>query len=278
LQHRLLNYGFYFVLVLVFVLAAGPLEKVQILLALFVSYLVAYLCFVSRWLSLDGARAATVLGTITLGIGGWEATAYLLVFFISSNLIAAVFQIGPAYQNQAFKLTERRTATQVWANGFWFIIFIIASYTLPFESLLIGGFSAIAAANSDTWATLFGSLSKEKKVWLITTRKPVPKGTDGGVSTMGFAGALLGAVTVALVSLLFNPAFPVMTAFVIFAAGFSGCLADSYFGASFQQSGKPIRLRKQHIYIGNDSVNWLATGTGAFAGFLLYNILYYALV
>jgi uncharacterized protein (TIGR00297 family) len=106
---------------------------------------------------------------------------------------------------------------------------------------------ALAAATADTWATEIGSWSPHPPR-LITTWKPVPAGTDGGVTLLGTAGGMGGALFLGgCTALLFSPALAVVW------AGLVGLLVDSLLGATVQ--GK--------AFVDNDVVNLAATVSGA---------------
>ncbi len=274
---RLLNYGFYLFLIVVFVLVAGPLDKFFILLALLASILASYAAFILRLLSLDGMRTAVVVGSITLGVGGLEYAVYLLFFFFSSNLLGLLFQgdePGPASTG----LVERRTSDQVWANSFWFVLFLMLFYITGYWSFAAASAAAVAVATSDTWATIIGTSSPSAHVRLVYPLKKVPKGTDGGVSVRGLAGGLVGAVSVGLLVWWFQGGYGFQTALIVAVSGFSGCLIDSYFGALFQHASKSISFFGFTIRPGNHLVNFMAAGAGALLAMILYNIFIYALV
>jgi uncharacterized protein (TIGR00297 family) len=277
---RKLNFLFQFSLVVVFVLFASPIDKVQILFGLLLAWVVARVVFLNKWLTLDGVWAATIVGTVALGIGGWEATAVLLTFFISSNLLAVLLTTRnmPADTVKPLGLRERRTGLQVWANAFWFVLFILLSYLFHSEHLFLMAAAGMAVATSDTWATLFGMRMAPRSTRLITTWKKTEPGSDGGVSFPGTLAALLGAVLIGFVVLMYprENRYPALIAVV--AGGFSGCMVDSYLGALWQSRNHMIRFAGWSWPVSNDTVNWLATGAGALICLILYTILDYALV
>lgn len=273
---NLLNYCFYVLLILVFVLVANPLDKLLILLAFAAAWLVSYLSFLARLLTLNGMRSAVLIGTLTLGLGGIEYTSYLLFFFLSSNIAGFIFSKPGADGHRP--LVERRSADQVWANSFWFISGLVLFFIFGYWSLAVAAIAAAATATADTWATVVGSSAKSGKAHLITTFKEVPQGTDGAVSLKGTLGGVFAALLFAVISYQFQSALALQVAVIVFFSGFLGCLFDSYFGAYFQHGGRKLRFLGVEIQPGNHLVNFMATGSSALLAFTLYNILIYALV
>src|SRR5215472_8094082 len=86
------------------------------------------------------------------------------------------------------------------------------------------------------------------KTVLITTLKPVPPGTDGGISVFGTLAAVVSAGAVALVAVV-TRLVPGRAAVPIIAAGFFGTVIDSLLGAVFERRGK----------LDNDLVNLFST-------------------
>ncbi len=275
---RLLNYSFYLFLIVVFVVIAGPLDKVFILLALLASILASYAAFVLRLLSLDGMRTAVIVGTISLGVGGLEYAVYLLFFFFSSNLLGLLVSGDDGIHPASSGLVERRTAEQVWSNSFWFVLFLMLFYTTGYWSFAAASAAAVAVATSDTWATITGSSSTLQNVRLISTGERVAKGTDGGITLRGVVGGVAGALAIAILVWWFHSAYAVPMALIVAASGFSGCLIDSYFGARFQYASGSFTFFGYTIRPGNHLVNFMATGAGALIAMILYNIYFYALV
>jgi uncharacterized protein (TIGR00297 family) len=247
------------------------------MIAFSLAFVVGFIAFFMNILSLDGARASIVVGAMTLGFGGIEAASLIVAFFVSSNLVGLPF--GKKYDPKQAYNPDRRSGVQVWANAFWFIIFICTWFVLKADMFLIASFAALATANADTWSTEVGTRFKKKKPVLITTLKPVEAGTDGAISLPGTIAGLFGAVLIGSISLLFDKNILILSGVAIAIAGFLGNMLDSYIGAYLQTGEK--QLPSFWGIFGNyenSMVNFLSTGGGALIGLILYNILYYVVV
>jgi len=117
--------------------------------------------------------------------------------------------------------------------------------------------SSVASASADTVASEIGVTGKTP--YLITTFKPVPRGTNGGVTLRGEVAAILASIIVAAVAWAMGVADPKL-ALVTVIAGFIGTNVDSLVGATLENSGR----------IGNSGTNLTATFFGGVAGMLLY--------
>jgi len=128
------------------------------------------------------------------------------------------------------------------------------SGNLAFVALFM---SSVASASADTAASEIGVTGKTP--YLITTFKPVPRGTNGGVTLRGEVAAILASIIVAAVAWAMGVADPKL-ALVTLIAGFIGTNVDSLVGATLENSGR----------IGNSGTNLTATFFGGVAGMLLY--------
>ncbi|KOC60172.1 Transmembrane protein 19 [Habropoda laboriosa] len=148
--------------------------------------------------------------------------------------------------------------------------------------LSVGILGAFACCNGDTWASEIGSVVGSGDPFLITNRKKVPKGTNGGVSWVGLLVSLLGGMTVGLshyitilmtvdtvVLQLAAPQWPIIIMGGI--GGFFGSIVDSILGATLQYSGinekgiivehpgKGVRHISGRQVLDNHSVNLLSS-------------------
>jgi uncharacterized protein (TIGR00297 family) len=177
--------------------------------------------------------------------------ALLMVFAVT----LAATRIGYVRKQQlrAAEPPGGRTGSQAMANlGVAALVVAVAPVGWPVLAL-----AALAEAAGDTGSSEIGMAFPGKTV-LVTTLKPVPPGTDGGISAFGTVAALLGAALVAVVSLASRLVSPDQ-AFTIIAAGFVGTMVDSLLGALFERRGR----------LNNDMVNLLSTAVTVGLAWLL---------
>jgi uncharacterized protein (TIGR00297 family) len=214
------------------------------------------------WLSPGGAALAAVLGAAVAAGTGWRGVAVLAVFLVSSSLLTP----GGG----------RRRPVQVIANGGVATLAALLARAHPGWTLAFAG--AVAAAAADTWSTELGARSR-REPRLITTGRPVARGTSGGVTLLGSlagaAGALMIGASAWTVGLM-----GAGDGIWVAAAGVAGGVADSLVGATLQaryrcgacgmaseaqihDCGGAGMLASGVGWITNDTVNFLATAVGA---------------
>jgi uncharacterized protein (TIGR00297 family) len=229
-----------------------------------------------RSLTVSGAVTASLVGRIIffmLGVGGW---ACLLLFFVTSTLLGKFRRhslVSVATINQKGNC---RDWIQVFANGGPASLCAVGFGLTGDPMFLILYGAALAEANSDTWASEIGILSKTKPV-LITTFEAVPPGLSGGITVLGTSASLVGAFAIA------GPWFLVFRGYlndayfglgIVGVAGFAGALIDSLLGATVQshfwdternqltehevRNGNRYELARGIRGINNDVVNLLS--------------------
>jgi uncharacterized protein (TIGR00297 family) len=224
---------------------------------------VALFAYRARALTAGGAAAAFVVGAIVFGSAGWSGAAVLFAFFIPSTLVS---RIGN-------RRAPARNGWQVLANGGVAAICVLASHgSERFGAAFAGAF---AAASADTWGTEIGTLSRTAPVSILTLRRVVT-GRSGGVTILGSAASICGALVVALVA----SAVRVAPFWSVAGGGIAGALLDSVLGASLQalrwcpacrddcetrvhRCGSATVLRRGAGWLENDGVNFAATLGGA---------------
>jgi uncharacterized protein (TIGR00297 family) len=241
--------------------------------------LVALAAYRARALSLDGAIAAFVVGTIVVATGGWNGAAVLLAFFVPSALLTRVGRERKRSLHGTHAPAPRN-AWQVFANGGVAAACAIAALgsSAPLNAAFAGAF---AAASADTWGTEIGTLARRRPVSILTFA-PMEPGLSGGVSLLGTFATIAGALCIAVVASLLRvaPLWPVAV------AGVAGALLDSIVGASLEARrwcpacscecetpqhicGTPTTMRRGVRWIQNDAVNFTATLCGAIVAAVL---------
>lgn len=233
----------------------------------------------ARALSGSGALAAAAVGALVLAGTGWAGGAVLVAFFLSSTLLGRLTP-DPAERDLGGK-GGRRDAWQVLANGGPAACGALVAWRHPQAGFWILA-GALAVATADTWASIGGARSGRPPRDLLRGRR-VPAGTSGGVTWLGTAAGLAGALFLAAVAArtaagrLFIPAGTIL--------GFGGMLADSALGSLAQgrfycprceapcerahhRCGEAARHIGGWRWLTNDGVNLLATGAGALGGWL----------
>jgi uncharacterized protein (TIGR00297 family) len=208
---------------------------VQLILGFLFAGIIAFAAYRAHSLSGSGAWAALLEGTIIFGLGGWRWAVLLLAFFVTSSALTRAAAKRKAALNEKFDKGGTRDIGQVLANGGIASLFAGLHFFFPLASWTWVAFAAsLAAVNADTWATELGVLNLAMPR-LITSWKPVERGTSGGISVYGTLAALGGAALIALLAGFVRPSgnFWVITGVAILG-GLLGSLFDSFLGATVQ--------------------------------------------
>ncbi|OLS41689.1 DUF92 domain-containing protein [Bacillus sp. MRMR6] len=238
-------------------------------------------------LSNSGAIAAAIVGLAVYFGFGLEGLFLLGVFFATSSLWSKYKNDAKAEVEEKLAKGARRDWRQVFANGGAAALISIV-YIYNQDIMWLIGFSVcLASANSDTWASEIGSLSKRKPIFIRTFRS-VDKGTSGAISLLGTVAALLGSLLIAMLSTwIFQ--FDWILFFIIFAFGFIGNVIDTLIGAFYQQvyiceqcgietektlhCQFPTRRIKGLPLVDNDMVNFLSGLLSAVAAILVIELI-----
>jgi uncharacterized protein (TIGR00297 family) len=217
------------------------------------------LAILSYWFGLltaSGSISAFALGIVIGGLGSISWLLILVIFTILGFLVTRYKLQKKIERGVQEGEKGERTYKNVLANGLIPAVIAILTWIMGVNQEAIPAIvflSAISVAASDTVASEMGILSEDAK--LITSMKPVPPGTDGGVSTYGTVWALLGAIAASVFGwiLLFpdNLIDPLIVVPII--TGFLGCNVDSYVGATLERRG----------YVGKLGTNIISMTSGA---------------
>lgn len=244
------------------------------------------LAYALRALDLSGAMAAILLGTLVYGLGGLDWAVLMVAFFISSSALSHLFKRRKAGLNAVFSKGGQRDGGQVLANGGAAAFFVILHAVFPAENwpwLAFAG--SLAAVNADTWATELGVLSWAQPR-LITSGKPVERGTSGGITVPGTLSALGGALLIGGLAVGLGWGGGAL-AVAVTLGGLVGSLVDSTLGATCQAiytcpacrketerhpthtCGAQTVLQRGWRWMNNDMVNVLCALSGGTLAVLL---------
>ena len=228
-----------------------------------------------RALTVPAGAVAALFGSAIVVFAGFPFLA-LMVLFLASSVLATRFRFA---EKEARHLQEGRTGERGISNVLAHILIptaIAVAGGLPTPGLAVPGLdvlytSALAFGASDTFASEFGVLSGRARS--ILTLRPVPPGTNGGISGLGEAFAFAGAAVTGLVGLgLFGAfgAYPVESAVFLVAvvlAGFLACQLDSVLGELLENRG--LLTKHGTNFLGMLGAVAIAAGIYATVGVLL---------
>ena len=260
----------------------------QLLLGFLFAALIAFAAYHAHSLSKSGAWGAFLEGTIIFGLGGWKWAVLLMAFFVSSSALTHLFEKKKASLNEEFDKGGTSDIGQVLANGAIASFFAGLHFFFPATHWTWVAFAAsLAAVNADTWATELGVLSPSLPR-LITSWKPVERGSSGAISLYGMLEAAGGAAFIAILGAMLGPAGHVWANLeIILIAGLLGSLFDSLLGATVQaiyrcpQCDKETEKHPLHTcgtqtvqirgwsWLNNDMVNLGCALVGAVIGMIL---------
>ena len=260
---------------------------IQLLGGLLLAALASYVACRLQSLSRGGAYAATVLGTIVFGLGGWQWAVLLLAFFMTSSALTRMFQGAKGGAEEKYAKGGRRDAMQVLSNGGVAGAFVVLHAIFPAAAWPWIGFAgALAAVNADTWATELGVLNPGRPRLITALRRSVEKGTSGAVSWVGTLASLLAAALIGGLA-AWRIAEPGNLLMAVALAGLIGSLVDSLLGATVQAlyfcpldkketekhplhaCGTPTVQIRGWSWLNNDLVNVACAVTGALMALLL---------
>jgi uncharacterized protein (TIGR00297 family) len=234
------------------VAAQQPQWAVNLLWGLAVNLLVGGLAWRARAVDASGFAAGMVLGTGIFTFGGGAGYLMLLAFFV---LGSGATRVGYAVK-QAAGIAQARGGARGVRNavancGAGAVLIMLAAATPHGALLLVGFVAAFATAAFDTVSSEIGQVYG-RRTFLITTLRPVPRGTEGAISLEGTlagvaASLLLGGLGVA------TGLIPVAALGPVLAGAFAGAMGESVLGAS---------LEARQV-VDNEVVNFLNTVAGA---------------
>ncbi|KAL7300335.1 hypothetical protein TKK_0006960 [Trichogramma kaykai] len=211
-------------------------------------------------IDLKGSILGFFMGFI-LTLTSFSHLACLMAFFFTSSKVSK-FRLEKKKTIEELKNGGQRNWIQVLCNGGMAaqlaILYLLdvgcgerpIDFVKDYRSswLSIGIMGSMACCNGDTWASEIGTVVGKSDPFLITSRKRVPRGTNGGISWLGLLVSALGGLVVGLfhyVTVRYTvdtavleraaPQWPIII--MGMAGGLIGSIIDSILGATLQYSG-----------------------------------------
>jgi len=234
-----------------------------------------------------GFLASALVGFAIIYGGGVPWFLLVAVFFIL-GVTFTLYEYG--YKKKLGGAQEKggaRNWPNILANGGAGSVISIFNFFSPSATFAVLFLGAISASAADTAATELGLLSKRQPRLITNPSKVVRPGTSGGVSTLGFAGAILASGVIGVMGFFFGilGSWP-LTVSICLVSGTVGAVADSLIGAAVQRKGfcaiclKPTESLRHcgestkktggTAFIENNAVNLIATVAGALAAVGLF--------
>lgn len=258
-----------------FFIPEAGIDPIQIITGAVFAVCIGIFSWKSKFLSLSGTVATSLLALIIFGIGGWKWAAPILFFFIVSSLLSKLGKEGKAQYETLYMKSSVRDYTQVAANGGIGGLLIVLHVIFPnydFYPLYVG---SLAAVTADTWGSEIGLLRKTK-TYSLPSWNSVEQGSNGGVSLLGFIGGCLGSSLLSALAYVWTQNLKVCILIVI--SGVLGSAVDSILGGTLQAAfrctnckkftekrihcGLPTNHTGGFIWIDNEIVNCCCALTG----------------
>jgi uncharacterized protein (TIGR00297 family) len=231
---------------------ATPGLPLRLLLAALINAGLAAAAYAARTVNLSGVVGGFLVGFSIYAFLDWRGFLLLLCFFVIGSACTKFGYKRKAAARLAQEEGGRRGARHAFANAGVATACALLAANTPYPVLFGLAFAAsFATAAADTASSEIGQLLG-RRTFLITTFRPVPRGTEGAVSLEGtlagiFASLLLAALG-ALVGLYgWAGVLPVVV------AAFVGTTFESVVGAA---------LEKRQL-LDNEALNFLNTLVGA---------------
>lgn len=189
---------------------------------------------------------AAAFGVLIVATAGYAYLALLVLFVVASVLATRYGFEEKARRSVQEGVHGERGVSNVLAHivlpAALAVVFFASPGLAAPGTLAVLYTAAIAFGAADTFASEFGVLAGRARS--VLTGRPVPPGTNGGVSLVGQAWALVGALTTAVIGLMLFSLFgvpgvrPILLVVGATAAGFLACQVDSVLGETLENRGR----------------------------------------
>jgi uncharacterized protein (TIGR00297 family) len=223
-----------------------------------------------KLLTPTGYAHAWILGVLVWGLLGWQGYLVVMVYFLVGSGATRIGQARKEAAGIAEKRGGMRGPENVWGSALTATLCALATLLVA-ESikplLVLGYVASFCTKLSDTCASEVGKAYGER-TFLITTLKPVPKGTEGAVSLEGTVAGVLASLFMAVVGWASGMITPLGILCCVIAALVATSI-ESVIGATWQT---------HYDWLTNEVVNGINTSIGAIVAIstaLLLSLLYY---
>ena len=237
-------------------LALGLLRSAPSALAIAapLNVIVAAAGFTVRSVSMSGAIAGAVIGTIVFVCTGWQGWTMLMAAFLCAAITSRMGLQRKTILGIAEERGGRRGAGNAFANtGVAAGAALLGVLSYAHEAGTLAFVAALTAGASDTIASEIGK-AWGRRTWAIVPPKPVAPGTPGAVSLEGTAAGLLGAAGLAVLAQVLG-LIPREALLFVVAGAAAGALVESLMAATLEAPG----------ILNNDALNLINTAVAAFA-------------
>lgn len=213
-----------------------------------------------------GYLNALILGVLVWGTLGWRGYLVVMLYFLVGSTITFVGMEQKEAEGIAEERSGVRGAGNVWGSALVATICAIATLFFPSptkELLILGYVASFCTKLSDTTASEVGK-AYGKTTYLITTLKPVPRGTEGAVSLEGTVAGAIASAVLAVIAWGIGMISWVGIIWCIVAA-FIATTIESLIGAT---------LESRFTWLTNDIVNFINTLIGAIVAICLAFFVY----
>jgi len=242
-----------------------PVTATEVAVAIAVTAAVGYASYALDTASVSGMLSGVFLGLLTVVLGGIGWFAVIIAFFGIGGLSTKFRYEEKERRGVAEENEGARGSANVFSNAAVALAAVLGYAAAPFELAVAGGVrvealpfvyafaGSVSTAMSDTLSSEIGGVFDRPR--LITTLEPVDPGTDGGVTWQGEVAGFAGASVIALIAVGLVDLVGMAGGGVVLVSGVAGMTVDSLLGATIEGDR-----------LGNQSVNFLATLSGAVVG------------
>ena len=205
-----------------------------------------------------------ILGVLVWGTLGWRGYLIVILYFVIGSGLTFVRMEQKEAEGIAEERSGMRGAGNVWSSALTATICAIAALFYPSinQLFVLGYVASFCTKLADTTASEVGK-AYGKTTYLITTLKPVPRGTEGAVSLEGTIAGVLASVVLAVIAWIIGLISPVGILWCVIAA-FIATTIESLIGAT---------LESRFDWLTNDLVNFINTVIGAIAAIVLSSLI-----